>query len=94
MTSDKGGVAFTFDLDITCEKTEIQKILKIAQRLKAYEETGLEPEEIMIMNERNKVQKMNKSNPNIYCCPACGEKIALMWDYCPWCGQHTTNNQY
>ena len=47
MTSDKGGVAFTFNLDITCEKTEIQKILKLAQRLKAYEDTGLEPEEIL-----------------------------------------------
>ena len=36
MTSDKGGVAFTFDLDITCEKTEIEKILKLAKKLKEY----------------------------------------------------------
>ena len=38
MTSDKGGVAFTFDLDITCEKTEIEKILKLAKKLKEYED--------------------------------------------------------
>ena len=38
MTSDKGGVAFTFDLDITCEKSEIMKIMKIAEKLKEYED--------------------------------------------------------
>ena len=38
MTSDKGGVAFTFNLDITCEKSEIMKILKIAEKLKEYED--------------------------------------------------------
>lgn len=34
MTSDKGGVAFTFDLDITCEKSEIMKILKVCRKVK------------------------------------------------------------
>lgn len=37
-TSDKGGVAFTFDLDITCEKSEIKKILKLAEKIKEYED--------------------------------------------------------
>lgn len=37
-TSDKGGVAFTFDLDITCRPSEAQKILKLAEKLKAYED--------------------------------------------------------
>ena len=37
MTSDKGGVAFTFDLDITCRPSEAQKILKLAEKLKHYE---------------------------------------------------------
>ena len=32
-TSDKGGVAFTFNLDITCDKSEIMKILKLAEKL-------------------------------------------------------------
>lgn len=38
MTSDKGGVAFTFDLDITCKPSEAQKILKLAQKVKEYED--------------------------------------------------------
>ena len=37
-TSDKGGVAFTFDLDITCKPSEAQKILKLAEKLKVYED--------------------------------------------------------
>lgn len=37
-TSNKGGVAFTFDLDITCEQSEIKKILKVAEKLKNYED--------------------------------------------------------
>ena len=37
-TSNKGGVAFTFGLDITCERSEIHKILKVAEKLKNYED--------------------------------------------------------
>ena len=37
-TSDKGGVAFTFDLYINCLPSEAEKILKVAEKLKEYEE--------------------------------------------------------
>ena len=37
-TSDKGGVAFTFDLHISCEPNEAKKILKVAEKLKQYED--------------------------------------------------------
>lgn len=37
-TSDKGGVAFIFDLDITCKPSEMQKILRMAEKLKEYED--------------------------------------------------------
>lgn len=37
-TSDRGGVAFTFDLDINCRPSEAKKILKLAEKLKAYED--------------------------------------------------------
>lgn len=37
-TSDKGGVAFTFDLTISCEPNEAKKILKVAEKLKQYED--------------------------------------------------------
>ena len=36
--SDKGGVEFTFDLDVTCKPSEIKKILRIAEKLKEYED--------------------------------------------------------
>lgn len=36
--SNRGGVALTFDLDVTCEKTEIMKIMKLAEKLKEYED--------------------------------------------------------
>ena len=38
MTSEKGGVAFTFDLDINCRPSEAMKILKLAEKLKVYED--------------------------------------------------------
>lgn len=37
-TGNKGGAALTFDLDITCNKSEIMKILKLAEKLKEYED--------------------------------------------------------
>jgi hypothetical protein len=45
MDSDKGGLAFTFDLDITCEKSEIEKIVKLGQSLKIYEDMQEKVEE-------------------------------------------------
>lgn len=37
-TSNSGGVAFTFDLGITCQPSEARKILKLAEKLKTYED--------------------------------------------------------
>lgn len=37
-TSNLGGVALTFDLDIMCSPSEMKKILKLAERLKEYED--------------------------------------------------------
>lgn len=37
-TSDKGGVAFTFGLYINCLPSEAEKILKVAEKLKEYED--------------------------------------------------------
>lgn len=54
-TSDRGGVAFTFDLDITCEPSEIKKILKLAEKLKDYEDLGYTPEELKLCFDSPKV---------------------------------------
>lgn len=37
-TSNSGGVAFTFDLDIICQPSEARKILNLATKLKEYED--------------------------------------------------------
>lgn len=76
------------DDDDDCGCMEIDKCL---HRLRDYENTGLTPEEIMNLKEKNMVQKMYHPNPNMYYCRACGEKIAPIWDYCLWCGQHITD---
>lgn len=78
MTSDKGGVAFTFDLDITCEKSEIVKILKVAEKLKAYEEIGT-VEECREARERQRGKKpimkpfYEDMEEEYLCCPTCGD---------------------
>lgn len=78
MTSDKGGVAFTFDLYITCEKSEIMKILKVAQKLKKYEEIGT-VEECREARERQIPKKpimkpfYEDMEEEYLCCPACGD---------------------
>lgn len=74
---------------ITKEVSE--KLYGALWRLMEYEDTGLEPEEIEALVEKNQKQKMSKSNPNTYYCPECGEALNPMWDYCPWCGQHVEN---
>lgn len=38
MESPNGGVALTFDLDLTCKKSEIMKLLKVFKKLKEYED--------------------------------------------------------
>ena len=37
-TSDLGGVALTFDLEVTCQPSEMKKILRLADKLKEYED--------------------------------------------------------
>jgi hypothetical protein len=37
-TSDKGGVAFTFDLEVEATPQEMVKILRLAEKLKYYED--------------------------------------------------------
>lgn len=63
----------------------------LREHLKKYEDTGLMPEEIEELKEKNCKQKMSKPNPNVYCCPECGEVLNPMWSNCPWCGQHVTD---
>ena len=65
-----------------------EQAMSLYWKLKKYEDKGLVPEELEKLKDRDRVRKMYKPNPNTYCCPACGEKLAPMWEFCPWCGQH------
>lgn len=87
MTSDKGGVAFTFDLDITCEKSEIMKILKVAEKLKAYEEIGT------VEECRNAMERQNRKKPIILrkqSTESEGKLYVTKYFKCPTCGNTST----
>ncbi len=98
-TSENGGVAFTFDLDITCKPSEAQKILRLALKLKQYEDIGTVEEVEQAMKKQ--IQK----KPDVegdgfadgtmvydtWICPNCEKHYEIdydNYDYCPNCGQH------
>ena len=70
MTSDKGGVALTFDLDITCRPSEAQKILKLAEKLKHYEDLEEQGRMVILpdgMNLRKLLDILTEYSPS---CPS------------------------
>ena len=69
MTSDKGGLAFTFDLDFTCQPSEARKILALGEHLKAYEDIGTVEDFqrlVTAQNEGRLVELPCKVGDNIY----------------------------
>ena len=84
MESDKGGLALTFDLDVTCKKEEMLKILKIGNALKAYEDLGLTPEQIrevdrLYAEKCKEVSELRKSPwiPVTERLPKCEEEVYI-----------------
>ena len=63
-TSDKGGVAFTFDLDVICQPSEMKKILKIAEKLKEYED--LEEQGLLLRLPCKVGDTLYRLVPNLY----------------------------
>lgn len=57
-----------------------------AERLAEYEDTGLAPEEIMKLKERDMPKKI-EINAGVPTCPVCGRRIVKCYDFCPDCGQ-------
>ena len=57
-----------------------------ADRLGAYENTGLTPQEIMELKERDKPRKI-ELNAGAPTCPVCGRRVVRCYDFCPDCGQ-------
>lgn len=55
-------------------------------QLARYEDTGLTPEKIVELNERDTAKKI-EINAGIPTCPVCGRRIVKCYDFCPDCGQ-------
>lgn len=55
-------------------------------KLKRYEDTGLTPEEIIELKERDKPRKI-ELNAGVPICPVCGRRVVRCYDFCPDCGQ-------
>lgn len=55
-------------------------------QLARYEDTGLTPEQIGELVERDKSCKV-KINAGVPRCPVCGRRIVKCYDFCPDCGQ-------
>ena len=65
---------------------ECPEINKIYERLADYEDTGLTPEKIVELKERDMPKKI-KINAGVPTCPVCGRRIVKCYDFCPDCGQ-------
>lgn len=40
------------------------------------------------MKEKSEESKIENFGPDVYVCPICKRSVDLVWEYCPWCGQH------
>lgn len=65
---------------------ECPEINKIYERLAEYEDTGLTPEQIRELKERDTPKKI-EINAGVPTCPVCGRRVVKCYDFCPDCGQ-------
>lgn len=88
--SDPGGAYNILDIANHEGEEEFDEILKaISLGLKHYEDTGLTPEQIMELKERDTAKEPEPAPMGMdgMVCPSCGKK-ALPWDrFCGECGQ-------
>ena len=59
----------------------------LVNALAAYENTGLTPEEIMELKDRDTPKKTKLINGGSPVCPECGEGILRCYAFCKLCGQ-------
>lgn len=77
-----GGVRRAF-IDVKAVK---ENAMTIYWALKRYEDTGLTPEQIMKLKERDMPKKI-EINAGVPICPVCGRRVVRCYDFCPDCGQ-------
>ena len=94
--SDPGGAYNILDIANHEGEEEFNEILKtISLRLKHYEDTGLNPEQIMELKERNTAKAPTKDTDSgvrytdDYICPNCGKHFTGtgIAEFCYHCGQ-------
>lgn len=54
--------------------------------LREYEDTGLTPEQIRDLKERDMHKKI-EIYAGVATCPVCGRRVVRCYDFCPDCGQ-------
>ena len=69
----------------TCSECEFDE--KICTRIGEYEDTGLTPDQIMKLKERDTAKKVELINGGVPICPVCGRRVVRCYDFCPVCGQ-------
>ena len=62
------------------------EINRIYESLAEYEDTGLTPEQIRELRERDKPRKI-ELNAGAPICSVCGRRIVKCYNFCPDCGQ-------
>lgn len=80
---------FTGQLNIAEMARDVRKRI---EELKPYEDTGLTPDEINALRDRNVAMKIKEIHVDEYYCPACGAENncdhGIVGDkFCPVCGQ-------
>ena len=79
----KDDKVFTGQLNISEMAHDVRKRL---EELKPYEDTGLTPEQIRELVERDTAKKI-EINAGVPICPVCGRRVVRCYDFCPDCGQ-------
>ena len=79
----KSDAVYTGQLNIAEMAHDVRKRL---EELKPYEDTGLTPQEIMELKERDTPREI-ELNAGVPTCPVCGRRVVRCYDFCPDCGQ-------
>ena len=75
------------DGDFTrAEVGTLDDYIAVAERLADYEDTGLTPEQIQELKERDEPRKI-EFNAGVPICHVCGRKVVKCYNFCPDCGQ-------
>lgn len=81
--------------DTTAGEMEHKDIRNVMKRLSDYEDTGLTPEQIRELADRDTAKTVQKADEqpyfrkrfHSYTCPVCRKKIESRWKFCGYCGQ-------